>query len=192
MHRRGFTLIELIITVAVMAVMLMVGIGISRMIGPDNDLNAAASDVASSIELARSDAIVSGRRVFFEFELGDRDGDVQSYRSIREPLPGKEGDAEDEEFLLTVREWKRVPRSVRIEAVILGDDEPFTDGHVQVAIEPDGTMPSHLIRFWSPEMDPLKGMASGWASVQVAGLLGQARLLNRFVEPEFLREGTFE
>jgi prepilin-type N-terminal cleavage/methylation domain-containing protein len=192
LRRAGFTLVELVIAVAIMAVMLVVGVGISRLVGPDNDLNAVASDVSSSIELARSEAIVSGRRVFFELELGERDSDPQHYRSIKEPMPTREKDAEDEEFLLTVREWRKLPPSVRIDSVVLGEEEPFTRGHVQVAIQPDGSMPSHLIRFWSPEMDPGKSRAAGWACVQVAGLLGQARILNRFVEPEFLTENLFE
>ena len=187
----GFTLIELLIVVAIMAVILLVGIRLNRFLAPENDLDAAARTLSSAIELSRSEAIVGGRRVMVEFRLGKSADDVQYYRSIQEPLPGHEKEAEDDEFLLTVREWKSLPRGIRIESIILGETDPFTDGDVQVAIQPDGTMPSHLIRLHSPELDQGYDKRTGWACVQVAGLLGQARVLNRFVEPEFLRDDSF-
>ena len=106
--------------------------------------------------------------------------------------PHHEKDAEDEQYLLTVDDWRQLPHDVRIESVTLGDDEPYTNGLVQVAIQPDGTMPTHLVRLWAPEADPNRSHATGWACVHVAGLLGQARVLNRYVEPEFRREDNFE
>ncbi len=175
-----------------MAVMLVVGIKVNDLLGPESALNAVASDLSSAIDDARNEAIVSGRVVHFEFALGNTKDARQFYRSIMEPLPGKEKQAEEEEFLLTVREWRELPSEVRFDTVILGEEEPFTDGTVSVAIQPDGTMPSFLIRMWAPAMDENHTKASGWACVQVAGLLGQARVLNRFIEPEFLREDTFE
>jgi len=66
-----------------------------------------------------------------------------------------------------------------------------TRGRVDIAIQPDGTLPSHLARFWSPDMDPDRRLVTGWACVQVAGLLGQARVLNRYIEPEILRDDAF-
>src|SRR5688572_19394796 len=137
--------------VALIAITLLISVQFSRNMGPESSLDAAANEVASSIELARSEAVLHGRRVFMEFDLRENDQDVQSFRSIREPLPGHENDAEDDEFMLTVRGWRDLPKGVRIEAIVLGETDPFTKGGVQVAIQPDGTMPSHLIRFYLPE-----------------------------------------
>jgi hypothetical protein len=175
-----------------MAVMLVVVVKVNRFLLPENELSGATGDLSTAIEFARSEAIVGGRRVFFEFKLGKSGDDTQYYRSIQEPLPGHEKEADEDEYLLTVREWKALPRGVRIESLILGETEPCTDGDVQVVIQPDGKMPSHLIRLWATPMDPEKGKASGWACIEVNGLLGQAHVLNRYVEPEFLREDTFQ
>jgi len=191
-RRGGFTLIELLIVVALMATVLVIGIRFNPFAATENELNAAARAIASTIDDARSESIVSGRRVFVEFDLGETRDANQHYRTIKEPLPGRERDAEDDEFMLTVREWNRLPDRVRIESITVGETEPWTDRLVRIAIQPDGTMPSHLIRLWAPELDPDRRRGGGWACIQVAGLLGQARVLNRYVEAEFLREDTFQ
>lgn len=191
-HREaGFSLIELLIAVMIIAIMLVVGVQIRDLAGPESALHSAAGEIAAAISDARSDAIVCGRIVWFEFSLGTTRDSRQYFRSIREALPGRENETEDDEFLLTVNEWSAVPKSVRIESIAIGEQEPFTDEIVSVPIRPDGTMPSFLVRLVAPELDPTNAKQDGWACVQVAGLLGQPRVLNRFVEPEFLREDAF-
>ncbi len=189
---RGFTLIELLIVIAILAITFLVTVQFSRNLAPESALGSAARDLSSTIEEARGAAIVCGRRVFLEVDLGENDRAAQGYRTIEEPLPGHEKDAEDDEFMLTVRTWRPLPAGVRIESLLLGEEEPSTRGIVRIALQPDGSMPSHLIRLWAPELDPERGRSSGWACVQVAGLLGTARVINRYVEPEFLREDTFQ
>jgi prepilin-type N-terminal cleavage/methylation domain-containing protein len=191
-RRSGFSLIELLIVVTIFAVMVVVGIQINEMLGPENDLAAITDQVATSISDARADAIVCGRVVLFEFSLGETAGATQYFRSIREPLPGRENDIDEDQFLLTVADWQALPRSVRVDAVVIGEQEPYTAGYVSLPIRPDGTMPSFLVRLWAPELDPELQRRAGWAAVQVAGLLGEPRVFNRFVEPEFLREDAFQ
>lgn len=171
--------------------MSLIGITMGDDFFPENELASATRSLATVIEDARSEAITSGRVVFFELSLGETERDRQHVRSIKEPRPDEARDAEELEFVLTVREWAPLPRDVRIDSVIVGDTEPWTEGIVSIPIQPDGTMPSHLIRLWSPAVDPGKDRHAGWACIQVAGLLGQARVLNRFVEPEFLTEDAF-
>jgi prepilin-type N-terminal cleavage/methylation domain-containing protein len=189
---RGFTLLELLVVVAILGVMILVTVSFSQGLGPESALDAAAREVSSRVEEARNAAVVCGRRVFVEYDLGEGRNPVQYYRTICEPQPGREKDADADEMLLTVRDWRSLQEGVTIESVVLGDTEPWTHGVVRVAVQPDGSMPSHLIRLWSPELDPDRNRATGWACVQVAGLLGQARVLNRYVEPEFLTDGTFQ
>lgn len=190
--RGGFSLIELLIVVTIFAVMVVVGIQMNDLLGPESALAATSADIASTIADARSDAIVCGRMVWLEFSLGETANAKQFYRSIREPVPGREDEVDEEQFLLTVKDWQELPRDVRIDAVMIGEQEPFTSDLVSIPIRPDGTMPSFLVRLWAPELDPNLQRQAGWAAVQVAGLLGQARVQNRFVEPEFLREDAFQ
>jgi len=188
----GFSLIELLIVITIVAIMIVVGVQVRDMTGPESSLNATASEISSALSDARSDAIVCGRIVWFEFSLGSTVDARQYFRSIRETLPGREDQADDDEAILTVRDWREVPREVRIESVAIGEQQPYTDDIVSVPIRPDGTMPSFLVRLVAPELDPANARQDGWACIQVAGLLGQPRVLNRFVEPEFLREDAFK
>lgn len=189
---QGFTLIELLVVISIVAIMIVVGIQVREMTGPESELNATASSISSTLADARSDAIVCGRIVWFEFSLGETNAARQHFRSIRETLPGREEEADDDVAILTVRDWQEVPSGIRIESVAIGEQEPWTDGLVSVPIRPDGTMPSFLVRLYAPELDPSFAKQDGWACIQVAGLLGQPRVLNRFVEPEFLREDAFK
>ncbi len=191
-RRSGFSLIELLIVVTIFAVMVVVGIQVNEMLGPENDLAAITERIATSIADARADAIVCGRVVLFEFSLGETAGAKQYFRSIREALPGREDEVDEDQFLLTVADWQVLPNSVRVDAVAIGEQEPYTSGLVSLPIRPDGTMPSFLVRLWAPELDSELQRQAGWSAVQVAGLLGEARVLNRFVEPEFLREDAFQ
>jgi prepilin-type N-terminal cleavage/methylation domain-containing protein len=190
--REGFTFIELLVVITIIAILFSVGYGLYEFMIPESTLSATATDVAKTVEQARLEAILAGRMAWFQVELGDGPSAPQYYRTITEPQPGSDDStARDNEWLDLVRDWKMVPKEVRIESISIGEASPMTRGRVDVAIQADGTMPSHLIRLWSPELDPEQRRQSGWACVQVAGLLGQARVLNRFIEPEYLREETF-
>ncbi|MBM4014574.1 MAG: prepilin-type N-terminal cleavage/methylation domain-containing protein [Planctomycetes bacterium] len=191
-RRSGFSLIELLIVVMIFAVMVVVGIQVNEMLGPESELAATTDRIATSIADARADAIVCGRIVLFEFSLGETAGTKQYFRSIREALPGREDEVDEDQFLLTVSDWQALPDSVRFDAVVIGEQEPYTSGLVSLPIRPDGTMPSFLVRLWAPELDPELQRLAGWSAVQVAGLLGEARVFNRYVEPEFLREDSFQ
>ena len=188
----GFTLIELLIVITIVAIMIVVGVQVREMMGPESALHSTASAISSALADARSDAIICGRVVWFEFSLGTTRDARQYFRSIRETLPGREEQFDDDEAILTVHEWREVSSEVRIESVAIGEQEPWTGEIVSIPIRPDGTMPSFLVRLVAPELDPANAKQDGWACIQVAGLLGQPRVLNRFVEPEFLREDAFK
>jgi len=60
---KGFTLIELMVTVAVAAILLTVGVPSFRDTVENNRLTAAANELVSALNLARSEAIKRGVRV---------------------------------------------------------------------------------------------------------------------------------
>lgn len=188
----GFTFIELLIALVIMATLLMIGVKVNQYLLPENELDSTARTVATAIEDARAEAVVRGRRVFVDFALGNRADAPQLYRSILEPLPGHEGDADKDEFWLTLRDWTTFPPSIRVDSVVVGETDPLTTGVVRLVIQSDGTMQSGLIRIWSPEIDDRKERKFGWATVEVSGLLGEARVLNQYKEPDFLRADGFQ
>jgi prepilin-type N-terminal cleavage/methylation domain-containing protein len=191
--RAGFTFIELLVTITIIAIVFGMGMTISGLFGAESNLSAVASDYSKVVEMTRLDAITQGRVAWVEIDLGENDASTQYFRSFIEPEPGHEHDRQqqDDDPTLHLVEWKTVPHEVRIESLTVGESVPQTRGRVQIAIQPDGTLPSHLARFWAPDMDPGRRLVTGWACVQVAGLLGQARVLNRYIEPEILRDDAF-
>jgi prepilin-type N-terminal cleavage/methylation domain-containing protein len=191
--RAGFTFIELLVTVTIIAIVFGMGMTISGLFGAESNLSGVASDYSKVVEMTRLDAITQGRVAWVQIDLGENDRSTQYFRSVIEPEPGKEHErrTEDDDPALHLVEWRTVPKEVRIESVTVGESTPATRGRVDIAIQPDGTLPSHLARFWSPDMDPERRRVTGWACVQVAGLLGQARVLNRYIEPEILRDDAF-
>jgi type IV fimbrial biogenesis protein FimT len=56
-HQRGFTLFELMVTLAIIGVLLTVGVPTMRTFSQNNLLSAAANDLLRSFQLARSESI---------------------------------------------------------------------------------------------------------------------------------------
>ena len=56
-RQRGFTLVELMVTVAVAAVLLMIAVPSFRNITLSNRLNTAANDLVNAISVARMEAV---------------------------------------------------------------------------------------------------------------------------------------
>lgn len=59
-NQRGFTLIELMVTITVLAVLLGIGIPSFRSMIENNRIAAASNDLVSALQLARSEAIKRG------------------------------------------------------------------------------------------------------------------------------------
>jgi prepilin-type N-terminal cleavage/methylation domain-containing protein len=189
----GFTFIELLVTITIIAIIFGMGMTISGLFGAESNLSATASDYSKVVELTRLDAITQGRVTWVQLDLGDNENSAQYFRAVIDPEPGHENDRtrDEDDPALHLIEWRQVPKEVRIESITVGDSNPATRGRVDIPIQPDGTLPSHLARFWAPDMDPNRQRVTGWACVQVAGLLGQTRVLNRYVEPEILGDDAF-
>ena len=65
-HARGFTLIEIMVVVTIIAMMLVIGLpGMSEFVA-DQRVRTMASDITSEIALARGKAMESSRRVYMQ------------------------------------------------------------------------------------------------------------------------------
>lgn len=69
-HFTGFTLIELMLTIVVMAVLLAIAVPSFTNIAGKNRLKAAAERFSTEIDFARSQAIAQNRRVHVNFTTG--------------------------------------------------------------------------------------------------------------------------
>jgi type II secretion system protein H len=180
----GFTLVELLVVVSIMALMLTLSLMSMDSLVPDTRLTSAAREVATLIEDARDTAILEGRVVYIEYSLGEATDDLQHYRSIRQAEPGQERDAEEFEFERVVYDWQALPSGIRIAALMIDEEEEITEGFMSFEVRPDGTVTPHVVQVYCAEIDT-------WVSVQVNGLLGEANIKTGRVVPTFLSEDTF-
>jgi prepilin-type N-terminal cleavage/methylation domain-containing protein len=118
-HSTGFTLMEVMITVALIAVMstlLMPALrGLMGVAGPRGGVNV----LSTAVEQARLSAMESGQDTYvgFPFQAGNLDEEVR-YSSIivfRDTREDEEGD------FVPVSRWQRLPQGVFIESDDLGD-----------------------------------------------------------------------
>jgi prepilin-type N-terminal cleavage/methylation domain-containing protein len=63
-RRRGFTLIELIVVISIMAFLVLVGAPAFNLIGNSRDVSQSASDITSTLESARAYAMANNTYVF--------------------------------------------------------------------------------------------------------------------------------
>lgn len=177
-------MIELLVVILITGLMLSLGLEIMPWLISESQLTSTGRMLASFIEDARDEAIISGRTVLVEYDLGDVEGDPQHYRSIFVPQPGREDKKEEEEFLLVVQNWQDIPEDVRIDAIVLSEDEEVRDGYYSFFVYPDGSLNTHGVLLYSSELDV-------YGTVRVHGTFGEARFdLGEFV-PEVVTEDSF-
>jgi hypothetical protein len=170
--------------IAILGIMLTIGAMTMRFLIPETRLEATARDLASTIEDARSQAILAGRVIRIEYELGESNTAAQRYRSIRDPEPGDENEFEEQEDYLTLVDWRNVPMGVRISGILVGEEDTILDGFYSLAAYPDGSIASHVVQVYCEEVE-------SYFSIEVHGLLGETQLKEGQVEPIYLTEDSF-
>ena len=182
--RHGFTLIEMLAVMGILAVMISVSISAVQYLIPDTELTAAARELASFVEDARDEAIIEGRTVFLDYSLGEVASDPQTFRAVRAPLIGREDKAEEEEHLLILTGWRFLPEGVFFDEIVIGDEDQGKHGEFRIPIHPDGSLQGHLIYLYCPEVD-------AYVTVKVSGLLGTATFQIGKIENEVVTEENF-
>ncbi|MFA4986105.1 MAG: prepilin-type N-terminal cleavage/methylation domain-containing protein [Candidatus Brocadiia bacterium] len=152
----GFTLIELSLVVALMAVTLVVIVSNMDSLIPATKINADARRVASFIETAFSQAVATGSPVLVVYDL-----DEQCYFLA---LPNN--DTDEDPYKMNHTSPLYLPSGVKFVKIFLGD-EPVRRGVVMVRVQPTGRLRAHSIfieddgdRKLTIEIGPLTGLAS--------------------------------
>jgi general secretion pathway protein H len=68
----GFTLIEMIVVLGVLALVMGLAAGLGRSPGGASKMRFAANEIAAALRLARSEAIINGRKSELSFDLANR------------------------------------------------------------------------------------------------------------------------
>ena len=140
---KGFTLIELIAVVAIIAVIAtMVAPNLDRL-SPKYSLRAGVREIASTIELCRSQSIITGKTYSIVYDLDEN----RYWILLPEELDEFGEPLDDEREIMLPK--KTLQRNVLIAEVLTPDNDSHTSGQVQFDFSPFGNTGSHvaLVRY---------------------------------------------
>lgn len=81
----GFTLIEMVVVLGVLALLVGLVAGFGRSPGGASKMRFAANEIAGALRLARSEAIINGRKSELSFDLANRSWQLRA--GVRHALP---------------------------------------------------------------------------------------------------------
>jgi len=179
-QNHGFTLIELMVAVAVLGLaMTIVFLKVDTLL-PGSRLEAAAKKIVTDLELMRSQAIFSGLTIHLEYNPG-----FHSYRAYYPVLFDDDNNvigAGETEIL----EPARAGATIEIERVAVGflDESEGDSGALTINIRPDGSLTGHIVHLTDPNSE--KKM-----SIRIASLTGFAEIILGHVDYQEVSDDSF-
>ncbi len=157
---KGFTLIELMVVMVIIGSILGIVTTNLDSLTPSSRISASAREISSSIQLAMSNAIITGTPTAIYYDLD------KNYHQVRT----KNQKGEYENLSLTY-----LLRGVTYQDIDVMEEKKHKDGWLQVEISPLGTMAGHVIHLINEEgiqitleVNPLSGIVEikkGYAPV---------------------------
>lgn len=135
----GFTLAELMITIALIGILFGVMFLKLDTLVPTQRLGAAARSIASHLDLARNAAVLSGKTVKVQYDL-----DARAYRAYFPYLFHDDGRTILSEGETDIVDWTELPDTVIFRQIVLSQ-ESAKSGVVTVTFEPRGIASQHVV-----------------------------------------------
>ena len=181
--RRAFSLVELIIAVAILAILASLVFISLQSVLPRAQLNSAVRELAATLHGTRSDAITRGAPFSIEYFFEEGEGHPRGYRVVTPFRAGGQGGFAARDEARLAREWHRLPDSVRFERIDLVGDQ-YTTGVVSVQFDPLGSASDHRVHL---VQDPDEHRYT----IEVLALTGQIRFHDGEFEREPPKDGDF-
>ena len=158
--RGGFTLLELIAVVLIIA--LISGLAIARIdfVVPKYRLRGAAREVAGAIKQARAKAASSGKEVYFEADLSKS----AYWLLVAFPKEPREGEEVPERRELEYRPFLQaaLPEGVQFVDLIFSQSEKVAEGRARLRISPLGTSAHTIVNLKNEDGRPLAVKVNGF------------------------------
>lgn len=143
-RRGGFTLVELLGVVVILGMLATVAWVAYESLVPQSVLNSSVRELASTIQEARSEAIVRCAPYWIEYYFEDTEEHPRGYRVVTPfRLDERGGIAMRDEERVT-RTFVPLPENVFFQEIVV-NGEPVTRGQVVVRFDPLGTATDHTI-----------------------------------------------
>lgn len=175
--RKGFTLIELVVVTAIIALMLMMAAGSFDFLIPEYRLRAEARKIGEHMRLAKGEALTSGQDVYIGYDLKKASYWVWVWQEV--PEERRRG-SEDEFDWQTLFETK-LDEGIHFVNVIYGQNKVVESDVARVRVTPMGTADHHIVN--------LKAADGSTMAVRLNGVTGVVTFYgNSIKQEEYLRE----
>lgn len=162
----GFTLIELMVVVAIMGLAMSVVFTGSVSLLPQARLRSSATQLAASLEQARSTAVLRQEPLVFEYDL-ERGG----YKAYHDYVRNEKG--ENVGFGQTpVVDWVPMQSGIAIREVRLPGTSSRDGGVVALTISALGRIPPHEVVIFNPDYPDIEIL-----TVRVSGIANRSTIL---------------
>jgi prepilin-type N-terminal cleavage/methylation domain-containing protein len=167
-NKKGFTLLELMFVVVIMAVAITLTVAKVDFLIPKYRLRGALREIASTVRLARVKATSIAMDLYIQYDLSNNE-----YWLL---VPGKEEETIRYEKLLK----KRLPTGISFKNVIVTDKTGESSGISTIKVSPFGIRGSHIVNLIDKD--------GRIGALKINGFTGSATFYNEEKEPDELLE----
>jgi prepilin-type N-terminal cleavage/methylation domain-containing protein len=179
-RQHGFTLIELMVTLAIISLAMSLVFGLGSGILPQTRLAATADELADRLRTMRAQAILERRTLVFVYDI-EHQG-YSAYTPVELDDQGRVlGPGRTDEL-----EFTPLREGMVFERIQLADGTSREDGQIELPISPLGRMPPHDVIIVNPDRPDFEVR-----TIRVSGLTMDSTVYEQRLQPEVVEDASF-
>ncbi len=182
----GFTLLEMMVTLAIVALSVSVFIVRGGNLLPQSQLVATTKQVATDLEEMRLHSVLTQKATQFVYHLDPVDDEILSAYSAGFPFRIDEDGEYDGIGETELIAWTHLARGMRIRTIRVPGTEDRETGDVTVSISPLGAVTPHEVVIENPEYPETEVY-----TIQVNGVLLTNTVVEGDIERPRIEDGAF-